>query len=895
MAQSDGSIILSTKVDTKGLKKGITKIKEIAATGGKALLAVGAAATAATVAVTTAAVKAYSEYEQLIGGVETLFKDSAEKVTKYAENAFFTAGMSMSEYMQTAIGVSASLIQSLGGDTAAAAEVANMAIIDMSDNVNKLGTDAERVQMAYAGFARQQYVLLDNLALGYQGTKTEMERLLKDAEQYMASQGKTVKYSINNLSDVYSAIHAIQEKMGIAGTTMAEAEKTISGSAKMTKAAWANVLTAISGGGDLDKAMNNFVYSIGKMFDNLVPVIERSLYALGDVINWVVPQLVTMMANVIVRMLPSLVMTIYNAVLGMLQGLWQGIKDVLKGKKIDLAAQLNEVTGSVTTGANAAADGMENLGDETEEAGKKAKKALAGFDDLQILSSNAATAAETPIPTPDVGANGTGNENDENALDQAKTEISNTLSQIMAIVGDLMIALGVLVLFLGNIPLGIGLIAFGAVSMGIGMAQLTENGVESKVVSGLSAIMGFVGGALIAIGIMLLFLGVGSLPVAIGLIVAGAALLVGSAGTMTAFQPSDVEGWLGLIMAIAAGALIALGIILCMVGSAPLGVGLIIAGAVSLVGAVAINSEAFTSQITGWIAVILGIVGAALLVLGIILTCSGSLPLGIALIAAGAVALVTPIALNWDLISEKIQGTVGGILAIVGTAFLVLGIILVATGNLPLGIALIVAGAGSLVAVVTANWNTILDWVKNAWKGIKDFWNEHIAKIFTKEWWLSLAKKAGNGLISGFEKAINGIIGMFENMINWVVRGLNKISFDVPDWVPGIGGKTFGFNLDEVKFDRVKIPRLATGAVIPANREFLAVLGDQKHGTNIEAPAELIKQMAKEAMLEIGGIGQPTREEHYYLNETELMSIVYKLFKGGQRLQGTSLIKEGTY
>ena len=176
---------------------------------------------------------------------------------------------------------------------------------------------------------------------------------------------------------------------------------------------------------------------------------------------------------------------------------------------------------------------------------------------------------------------------------------------------------------------------------------------------------------------------------------------------------------------------------------------------------------------------------------------------------------------------------------------------------------------------------------------VKRFWNANIAPVFTQKFWIDLAKKCGNGLIAGFEGAINGIISLFETMINWIVGGINKISFDVPWWlVPVVGSETFGFNIPEVKLGRVSIPRLAEGAVIPANKEFLAVLGDQKRGTNIEAPAELIKQMVREALAE-NGSQTTTREEHYYLNETELMSIMYRLVKGGERLGGGSLITEG--
>ena len=177
----------------------------------------------------------------------------------------------------------------------------------------------------------------------------------------------------------------------------------------------------------------------------------------------------------------------------------------------------------------------------------------------------------------------------------------------------------------------------------------------------------------------------------------------------------------------------------------------------------------------------------------------------------------------------------------VSLSLIVLGIILLFTGvGIPLAIGLIVAGGGALAATVALNWNFIVDKVKEVWEKVKEFWKKNIAPIFTAEWWRNLGKKVMNGLISGFEAGINGIIGMFESMINWIVNGLNKISFDIPDWVPGIGGKTFGFNIPEVKFGRVSIPRLAQGAVIPPNREFLAVLGDQKKGTNIEAPLQTI-------------------------------------------------------
>ena len=218
---------------------------------GKVLKTVGVALGAVAVAAGAAAVKlgkeviaAYADYEQLVGGVDTLFKDSSQEIQRYAANAYKTAGLSANEYMETVTGFSASLIQSLGGDTEKAAKYADMAITDMSDNANKMGTDMSSIQNAYQGFAKQNYTMLDNLKLGYGGTKQEMERLLADAEKISG-----VKYDISSYADVVEAIHVMQESMDIAGTTAKEAEATISGSVNALKSAVSNLIV---GFGDAD-------------------------------------------------------------------------------------------------------------------------------------------------------------------------------------------------------------------------------------------------------------------------------------------------------------------------------------------------------------------------------------------------------------------------------------------------------------------------------------------------------------------------------------------------------------------------------------------------------------------------------------------------------------------
>lgn len=378
IAQGDGSIVLTTKVDESGMKKGFSSMtnmaKKTASTVGKAFAAISVAASAAIVAITKQAVEAYAEYEQLVGGVETLFKDSAEKVKSYAMEAFRTTGLSANEYMKQVTSFSASLIRSTANDTEKAADIANMALIDISDNVNKMGSSMESVTLAYQGFAKQQYQLLDNLKLGYGGTKTEMERLLADAEALTG-----IKYDINNLADVYSAIHAIQEQLSITGTTAKEAEKTISGSAATTKAAWQNVLTAISGGGDLDRAIDNLVDSISNLFNNIVPVVERSLQGIGRLIERVAPQLVQSVAKSLIQAIPSLLDAVYEMIVGLAKGIYQGVMALFYGEAIDSVKEQAEAIAGAT--AN-----QKNLTDAVKETNKELKGALAGFDELNTLS-----------------------------------------------------------------------------------------------------------------------------------------------------------------------------------------------------------------------------------------------------------------------------------------------------------------------------------------------------------------------------------------------------------------------------------------------------------------------------------------------------------------------------
>lgn len=268
----DGSLKFDTEIDESGFNSGISKLGGIAKRG--MAVTAGAIAGVATAfgVMTKNSLDSVARLEQNIGGIETLFKNSANTVIKNANNAYKTAGMSANDYMQNVTSFSASLLQSLSGDTAKAAKVADMAMIDMSDNANKMGSSMEDIQNAYQGFAKQNYTMLDNLKLGYGGTKTEMQRLLADAQKISG-----VKYDINNLSDVYNAIHVIQKNLGITGTTAKEAATTIEGSMNSAKAAYDNFLNGSGSAQELADAIGTAMENIGRNLGDIIPRLAKTV------------------------------------------------------------------------------------------------------------------------------------------------------------------------------------------------------------------------------------------------------------------------------------------------------------------------------------------------------------------------------------------------------------------------------------------------------------------------------------------------------------------------------------------------------------------------------------------------------------------------------------------
>ena len=299
------------------------------------------------------AIGSYAEYEQLVGGVETLFGQSADKVMDYAKNAYATAGVSANEYMSQITSFSASLISSLNGDTAQAAEVGNRAITDMADNANKMGTSLASLQNAYQGFAKQNYTMLDNLKLGYGGTKTEMERLIADAALLKDEQrelGVTIDGTSLSFANIVNAISVTQKHMGIMGTTALEADKTISGSAGSMKAAWQNMLIGMADStADFEVLATNFVNSLMATVQNIVPRISQVISGISQTITTVVPKLLQSVIPIIQENLPLIMNAVDQAIksiLALIPQIMPVVREIIPDIVDILVGMLPQIVGS---------------------------------------------------------------------------------------------------------------------------------------------------------------------------------------------------------------------------------------------------------------------------------------------------------------------------------------------------------------------------------------------------------------------------------------------------------------------------------------------------------------------------------------------------------------------
>lgn len=327
----------------------------------KAGVAAVAAVGTATVAIGKTALDAYSNYEQLVGGIDTLFKASSGKMQQYAANAYQTAGVSANRYMEISTSFAAALISSLGGNTEAAADMANTAITDMSDNANKMGTSLETVQEAYMSLSRGNYEMLDSLKLGYGGTKSELERLLSDAEKFSAAQGKIRDFSVDSYSDIVEAIHIVQDEMGITGTTAEEAATTIEGSVNMAKAAWDNWLAGLGNeDADMEGLTDQLVQSVVIAGKNIIPRVGQIMTTLGQTVADYAPGVGLYLRNALINVLPE-------AVQGPMRDAFAGVDKVVGKLESVFNDNLKPAADAADSVFSAISSGVKTFGDAVND------------------------------------------------------------------------------------------------------------------------------------------------------------------------------------------------------------------------------------------------------------------------------------------------------------------------------------------------------------------------------------------------------------------------------------------------------------------------------------------------------------------------------------------------
>nr|DAD95483.1 MAG TPA: tail tape measure protein [Siphoviridae sp. ctFbs2] len=336
-------------------------IKNKLGVAAKAGVAAAAAVGTATVAIGKTALDAFSNYQQLVGGIDTLFKASSGKMQQYAANAYQTAGVSANRYMEISTSFAAALINSLGGNTEAAADMANTAITDMSDNANKMGTSLETVQEAYMSLSRGNYEMLDSLKLGYGGTKSELERLLSDAEKFSAAQGKVRDFSVDSYADIVDAIHIVQDEMGITGTTMAEAADTIEGSVNMAKAAWDNWLAGLGNeNADMEVLTDQLVESVATAGKNIIPRAGQIMDTLGQTIADYAPGVGLYLRNALINVLPE-------AVQGPMRDAFAGVDKVVGKLESVFNDNLKPAADAADSVFSAVSSGVKTFSDNVNE------------------------------------------------------------------------------------------------------------------------------------------------------------------------------------------------------------------------------------------------------------------------------------------------------------------------------------------------------------------------------------------------------------------------------------------------------------------------------------------------------------------------------------------------
>lgn len=504
------------------------------------------------------------------------------------------------------------------------------------------------------------------------------------------------------------------------------------------------------------------------------------------------------------------------------------------------------------TTSETSADAAENLYEESEAlesvgaAADEAAGSLAGFDEINTINTKNAAGSS---------AGGSGLDKIKPIFENFDTlEYKRKIDEITAYVSGALLALGAILAFSGvNIPLGLALMAAGAIGL---VSVIKENwgAMDERLRAAISQVLITLGTAAFVIGAILAFSGA-NVPLGIALMIAGAASLATAAALNWEYIPDNVKRIIIEILNILGVSLLVIGTILALSGAnIPLGIALMALGAASLATAIALNWNEVSGNIKNVISEILVYVGASFLALGAILALSGvNLPLGIKLMAIGAASLAAAAALNWSAVVDAIRGPIGAILATISSILIVLGLILALSGvALPLGIALIAAGAVGLVTVGALNWNAILDKLKEVWDSIKNWWNTSVSKYLSLDYWKGIGKDILNGLWEGLKSIWSNISNWVSEKVGWIVDQFTGATSSARSGTFGStsSGSFGGRSVPSIQ--SFSIPALATGSVIPPNREFLAVLGDNKKETEVVSPLSTMKQAVLEAMRESG-------------------------------------------
>ena len=548
----------------------------------------------------------------------------------------------------------------------------------------------------------------------------------------------------------------------------------------------------------------------------------------------------------------------------------------ISGKTIENNSAFESQASSI----GGAVENQEALTKAVEDTAKAQKKSLAGFDQINKLTESTA-GASGGAGTSGGGAVGGGVADlglaDLTYDNSIVGKISGDLAAIMGIVGVALVAVGLILTFTGHIAWGIGFIIAGASIFAVSMATLSQTDQTTPISEMLMKIMAIAGVALVAIGLILLTYG--QVLWGISFLIAGAGMLAVSVVSASKGNVTDeAKDLLLSVLLIAGTAMLALGIILMCAGVFnPLSIGLVVAGAAGLASAVAINPQEVGQKIKKFFQDNAGIItgiSLALVVLGILVCFTPLFGLGIGLIVVGVAGLAATVALNWNSVKERVTSAFNSVIKWVKTwGLLGLGIILVISGvAMPLGLALIKKGADNLASVKDPTWMAFLDKIKEVCEKIKAYWRSNMAKYFTKEYWEKKGKDMVKGLI---KKVLDGL--------NSLISKINNFGFNLPDV---LGGGKVGFNTP-----KLNIPQLAKGAVIPPNKSFLAVLGDQKSGTNIEAPLSTIEEAVQNVLSRNGNLGGGVIENVIMLDG----EVLYRSQKNIERRKGVSFATGGSW